>query len=170
MVIDADGLNNLAQLSDFGNDIKGPVILTPHPGELRRLATAMSIHDDATTNAQRIEIAEELARRVGCIVVLKGAITVITDGQQSFEHGAPNPAMATGGTGDVLTGIIASLVAQFWNRSADSSPDLLTLARLAVQLHADAGARWAHKHGNAGMLATDLCDLLPQCMNEMRQP
>src|SRR5262249_9754373 len=126
MVVDADGLNALAQkpLRDFG-----PRILTPHPGEMARLA-GKSV---AEVQAGRIGLARAFARERGVYLVLKGNGTVIAapDGR-AWINPTGSPAMASGGTGDVLTGMIAGLVAQF--------PDQLEPALLAaVYLHGRAG-------------------------------
>lgn len=108
MVIDADGLNLLA--GDVGRlaTRKAPTILTPHPGEMARL-TGLSV--DAIQSDRRVAAAE-FARKHKVIVLLKGPGTVVTDGEREYINGTGNAGLATGGSGDVLTGIIASLVGQ----------------------------------------------------------
>lgn len=171
IIIDADGLNNLAALEDFSSDIRGPVILTPHPGEFERLAHALGWTSDLATpssDEQRQEAAVRLAQRLGCIVVLKGARTVVTDGHRSWTCDSSNAALATAGTGDVLTGVIAGVTSQFFKPqrgnvtpSQQSGLDLMSCAQWGVALHAVAGELWRQQHGDAGLLADDLIDLLP---------
>lgn len=175
VVLDADGLNNLAAVSGFGQDIKGPTILTPHPGEFARLAAALGMDVDATADDRRAAAAELLAQRLGCVVILKGAGTVVSDGARTWTAPFHEPALATGGTGDVLTGVTASLVAQFFRPHLGSIPpsrfgalDLYETARWAVILHGLAAARWAERHGHAGLLASELPDLIPDVLRDIR--
>lgn len=175
VVLDADGLNNLAELPDFSADLRAPLIITPHPGEFARLAKVLAI-DDATGNeSQRIDAAIAMAQRLGCVVVLKGSSTIVTDGQRSWSASLPNAALATAGTGDVLTGTIASAVAQWWkphvgkiNPNQLGGLDLFDVARWGVALHSLAGQRWASAHGSAGLLATELADELPEVLHTLR--
>ena len=109
LVIDADGLNALAGQTDLLADLQRPVILTPHPGEFARLAGK----DVAAVQADRVEQAAALASvSEPLVVVLKGAGTVVTEGRRYYVNTTGNPGMATGGTGDVLTGVIAALIGQ----------------------------------------------------------
>ncbi|MCI0675899.1 MAG: NAD(P)H-hydrate dehydratase, partial [Phycisphaerales bacterium] len=162
-----DGLNALAAMRDFHRDLRGQVILTPHPGEHGRLAKALGMKADPVDQTKREAAARELAQRLGCVVVLKGHRTVISDGQESFVNETGNVALASGGTGDVLTGVIAGFVAQFF-RGAQSKLSLLECARLAVCVHGLAADHWAQRHGNAGMLATDLLAGIPDAMKHVR--
>lgn len=153
MVIDADGLNALDR-----KDLRGraPRILTPHPGEMSRL-TGKTV---AEVQADRIGLARGFAQERGVHLVLKGNRSVIAapDGRV-WINPTGSPAMATGGTGDVLTGLIAGLVAQF--------PDQLEAALLAaVYLHGRAGELGAAKLGEKALIATDLFDYLPEAMRE----
>src|SRR4051794_36985682 len=108
LVLDADGLNACATVDEpFGRQ-RGPVIITPHPGEFARL-TGLSVGD---VQKRRRETAVEFARKHRVIVLLKGHGTVVTDGQQIFVNTTGNPGMATAGAGDVLTGLIAALLGQ----------------------------------------------------------
>lgn len=178
VVVDADGLTNLAAVPDFGPDIKAPLILTPHPGEYQRLAGALSIQVEyAGDDQSRRDCALALAQRLGCVVVLKGAHTVVTDGIRHWVSGYASSTLATAGTGDVLTGIAASLAAQYfkphWGRSKPeqrAGRDLFDLAVWAVRIHAGCAAVWAdaHDHARAGMLATDLVDLIPAAMSRLK--
>ncbi len=179
MVIDADALNALAQVADFHRDLRAQAVLTPHPGEYRRLAEALAIKADPVDPAARPDAAQQLAQRLGCVIVLKGAATIVSDGINSWTNPTGNVALATAGTGDVLTGLIGGLVAQFFEgktsdtprRSASRPPGTLTLfdcARLGVYLHGLAADRWAARCGDAGLLATELLDEIPQSLAQMR--
>jgi ADP-dependent NAD(P)H-hydrate dehydratase len=179
MVIDADALNCLARLPEFHRDLRCSAILTPHPGEFARLAEMLGFETDPVDPKKRAAAAEELARRLGCIVVLKGQRTIITDGVNTHENQTGNVALATAGTGDVLTGMLAGFVAQFFkpNLGATSRQitaqqqgglSLLDCARLAVHLHGLAADCWSGKHGSAGMTALDLLDHIPDALNTLR--
>ena len=158
VVVDADALNALAhdQVNSKVLDAPaGPRILTPHPGEFSRLTGAQAGPDQV----DRIEKAGELARRDSSgqtIVVLKGHRTVVSDGTRYAVNDTGNPGMATGGTGDCLTGIIAAFLAQ------DMEP--WDAARLGVHLHGVAGDAAAAKVGETSLIATDLIDALPEAM------
>lgn len=180
LVLDADGINALAQVSDFQADLRAPLVLTPHPGEYRRLAERLGISADPIDPAQRPEAAMQLAQRLGCVVVLKGHRTVISDGVTAFINETGGAALGTAGTGDVLTGMIASLIAQHSKPALGSGArqitphqqgglSLLDCARLAVHLHGMAGDLWTSKHGEAGLLASDLIELIPACLNQLRR-
>ncbi|TVQ51640.1 MAG: NAD(P)H-hydrate dehydratase [Phycisphaerales bacterium] len=180
LVLDADAINALAALSDFPRDFLAPAILTPHPGEYERLAQALDLPHDPKDPAQREAAAAALAGRLGCVVVLKGQHTVISDGINTFVNQTGNVSLATAGTGDVLTGIVAGFVAQFFrpNLGAGSRQitadqqgglSLVDCARFAVELHGRAADAWAEKHGRAGMLATDLLEELPVQMRTMQE-
>ncbi len=167
-VIDADALTCLARIRDLFRDFRARAVLTPHPGEFQRLAAALKITASPTDPAQRPAAAAALAQRLGCIVVLKGSGTVVSSGLETWvcEHG--HPCMGTAGTGDVLSGIIASLAAQF-SRVGDSPLSLYNVARIAVLAHALAGERWAQRAGaSAGMLASELADQLPPVLESLR--
>lgn len=175
IVLDADGLNNLAQVREFASDLRAPLVMTPHPGELRRLVAALAMPElsNDPSQGEHQDAAVQLAARLGCVVVLKSATTIITDGVNVHTHRAPNPVLATGGTGDVLTGMIASLIAQYWSDSSESrctehELSLVDLARWAVYIHAQAAQRWADQHGSGGMFAIELCDQIPLIMNQIR--
>jgi hydroxyethylthiazole kinase-like uncharacterized protein yjeF len=169
LVIDADGLNALAACRDFARDLRGHAILTPHPGEYRRLAAAVSVEVDPVDPRTRPQAAEMLAQRLGCVVVLKGHRTVISDGIETVLNETGNVTLATAGTGDVLTGMIAGLVAQ--DAAAAGRAEglgLASCARLAVHLHGAAADRWAARHGDAGLLAADLLDEIPHVLQAHR--
>ncbi len=179
LVVDADALNALAAVAEFHRDFRAPAVLTPHPGEYRRLAAALGLDGDPVDPARRPAAAEQLAQRLGCVVVLKGAATIVTDGVQTWSNPSGNVALATAGTGDVLTGVIAGLIGQFFKRHAGASSSPITplpqgdlslydCARLGVYVHGLAADRWAQRHGQAGLLATDLLTELPGTIAELR--
>ena len=150
-VIDADGLNNLAAVDKWWRRALGPLVLTPHPGEMRRLLDGAGL---AVELSNRSECATSLARRTGAVVVLKGAGTVVADGDRALVNRTGNPGMATAGSGDVLTGLIAALVGQ------GMSP--FDAAMLGVYVHGLAGDLAAEELGEASLMATDLIDFLPE--------
>jgi NAD(P)H-hydrate epimerase len=185
VVVDADALNALAETPQVTRDFRAAALLTPHPGEFRRLARGLGVRDDLGLDGSRAGAAEQLARRLGCIVVLKGAGTVVTDGSRTWVNPSGHPCLATGGTGDVLTGLIASLVAQFVGpmatgpsptavgpgapRAGGRGLDLYDAARVGVYVHGLAGERWARDHGaSGGLLATDLPALIPAIVEGLR--
>src|SRR5690606_13385726 len=140
MVVDADGLNALAKMGASRAAPAGPRVLTPHAGEFARLSG--SPLDDPNDPDQRRDRAAELARNLGgeqSVVLLKGAHTVITDGQRYDVNATGKPGMATGGTGDVLTGVITALLAQ--------GLGAFDAARLAAHAHGVAGDLAAAKLG-----------------------
>lgn len=148
MVVDADALNALSRRPAALEHAAGPRVLTPHPGEFGRL-----IGRNEIPIAQRENLARVFAKRTGAILVLKGHRTVITDGRQLALNETGNPGMATGGTGDVLTGIITALVCQ------KLSP--YDAARLGAHVHGLAGDLAASELGEVGMIASDLIEYLP---------
>jgi hydroxyethylthiazole kinase-like uncharacterized protein yjeF len=182
MVLDADALNALAAVPRFDADLRAPMILTPHPGEFDRLAASLGIEADPRDPARRPEAARRLAGRLGCVVALKGAGTVVSDGLSHWINDSGGPVLATGGTGDVLAGLIGGLVAQHaeaaaWGASGDAnrrSLDLADLTRIAVRTHGLAADAWASEHGGpqraAGMRPEELVDRLPAVLAELRGP
>ena len=167
-VIDADGLNAIAagvlanrKLPDLSR-----CVVTPHPGEYDRLAEAVRLREDPRDPRARESAAYSLAGKLGCTVVLKGSGTVVSDGHRVWVCDRGSPALAAGGTGDVLAGIIGSIIAQ--TRDAEGF-DLLLAACVAVQAHAIAGEQWAEsRKGDGGLIASELTELLPGVMNSLR--
>ncbi len=181
VVLDADGLNALASLVDYPKEIRASCVLTPHPGEYRRLAEPLGISLDPTDETQRPEACAELARRLGVVVVLKGKGSVVSDGLRAWVCTRGSPALATGGTGDVLSGVLGGLIAQYvapgpaaiggvtMPRPPERPLDLYDAARVAVEAHAIAGERWGTAHGaSAGLLASELADGVPGVLEGMR--
>lgn len=156
MVVDADGLNALAAArarNPRALDAAGPRVLTPHPGESARLFGASAGHS-ATDRAQHVAQLCKLDCNSRTVVLLKGHETVIGDGQRYVVNRTGNPGMATGGTGDCLTGVVAALLAQ--------GLDAWDAARLAAHVHGLAGDLAAAKLGQTSLVASDLVDFLPQ--------
>ncbi len=149
LVIDADGLNSLARQPKILEQPGGPRILTPHPGEFGRLASAAGIPGLA-----QVGQAAQFAARYKCVVVLKGHRALITDGDHNELNETGNPGMATGGTGDVLTGIIAALLAQGLAPHA--------AAQLGCHVHGYAGDLAAEELGQVSLIASDLLKYLPR--------
>ncbi|MFN9915104.1 MAG: NAD(P)H-hydrate dehydratase [Pirellulaceae bacterium] len=147
-ILDADALNALAAISWRQVQPRGPRVLTPHPGEWSRLSGA-----PAADRAMQRQRAIEIAREAGVVVVLKGHRTLVTDGDQCYENTTGNPSMATGGNGDVLTGILAGLACQHL------SP--FDAAVLAVYLHGLSGDIAHRILGTPSTLPEDLLDHLP---------
>jgi NAD(P)H-hydrate epimerase len=164
VVLDADALNALAAAPDFARDFRCRAIVTPHPGEYARLARALALEEDPVAPERRVHAAERLAQRLGCVVVLKGHGTVVTDGAVTWVCRRGNDALAVGGSGDVLTGAVAGLVAQH-----HAEIGLHACACLAVEAHAGAGERWVARHGGtAGMLAEELAAEIPAVLADLR--
>ncbi len=168
MIFDADGLNALAaqQTANPHENIlavhAGPRIITPHPGEFARLAPQL-VHKhnvlDDPTEENRVAAATELAAQADIVVVLKGHQTVIADRARHALNHTGNPSMATGGTGDVLTGILAALVGQHM--------EPFDAARLGVHIHGRAGDLAAAELGQVSLIASDLLRFLPQPFKAM---
>lgn len=166
VVVDADGLNALAEIPELGRDFRAAAVLTPHPGEYARLAASLGLAEETLPEAR----AGALARRLGCVVVLKGAATAVSDGHRAWVHDQPNPALGTAGTGDVLAGLLGGLVAQHARATGGAGGvPLFDLARAAVLAHAEAGARWSEaRHARGGLLATDLLEQIPATVESLR--
>ena len=148
VVLDADGINVLAAHKDILRGRTNPTILTPHAGEFARLG--------GDAGKDRIAAAEIISRELGCIVLLKGRNTVITDGKTTYINPTGNPGMAVGGSGDVLSGIITALLGQ------GISP--LEAAACGAWLHGAAGDLCASEIGQYGMLPTDMLNVLPRLL------
>lgn len=159
-VVDADGLNNLAQLGTRIGAATSPLVLTPHPGEFRRLAAAAGLAFDPTDPAQRPQAAQALAKRYNAVVVLKGQHTVISDARSLYINSTGNPSLATAGSGDVLTGVIASFMAQ--------GMEAFDASVLGVYIHGLAADLWAAQHGPCGLTARDLALLIPDALQRHR--
>jgi ADP-dependent NAD(P)H-hydrate dehydratase len=158
LVLDADGLNTLQGHLDSLAGRTAPTVLTPHPGEFARLLGV----EIAAVQAQRVELAARFATGHGVILVLKGHRTVVTDGRRVYRNATGNPGMATGGTGDVLTGLIAALLAQ--------GLEPFAAAQLGVYLHGLAGDLARDEVGEVSLIATDLLEYLPRAFRRHAGP
>jgi NAD(P)H-hydrate epimerase len=158
LVLDADALNALAQIPHWWQKLSHDAILTPHPGEMARMA-GVSVDE---VQQQRLEITRKLAIEWRKVVVLKGAYTVVaaSDGRARISQVA-NPGLASAGTGDVLSGVIAGLAAQ--------GLSLFDAAACGVYLHGQAGEMVRQEMGDAGMLAGDLLPVLPKVIMGLKQ-
>lgn len=154
-VLDADALNNLAGQTDVLAKLRRPVVLTPHPGEFARLTgrTTEEIQGDRETHALA------LAQTPHLVVVLKGSETIVTDGRRIYVNTTGNPGMATGGSGDALTGVIAALIAQ--------EMDPFDAACLGVYAHGLAGDIARDGNGEVGMIAGDIVDSLADAFHHL---
>ncbi len=154
LVIDADGLNNLSALEHWWSLLPANTVITPHPGEMGRLCGGIKVSGG---NIDRLELVHQKAREWGVTLVLKGACTIIAeaDGHARLNYSA-NPALATAGTGDVLGGIIAGLLAQ------GLSP--FDAASGGVYLHTAASMLVSQEIGEAGLLARDLLPQIPRAI------
>ena len=155
MVIDADGLNHLAGRGSVVRQARGERVLTPHPGEMARLCGVSRSAVERT----RAEVAKRMARAWRCVIVLKGHRTVVCDATgHRYTNATGNPGMATGGTGDLLTGMIASLIGQGWPP--------FEAACTGVYLHGLAGDLAAHDVGDVGLIASDLVARIPLAIRQ----
>ena len=167
MVVDADGLNALAEgpeprrpaeKTNAPGAARAKRIVTPHPGEMARLA---GLNSGAEVQKNRLEVAAEFALKTNAVVVLKGHGTVVTDGERYSVNPTGNPGMATGGTGDVLTGVIAALLGQ--------GLEAFEAAQLGVYVHGLAGDLAAERLGETSLIAGDLLDELPKAFLRLRK-
>lgn len=183
MVIDADGINALSEASVGGQGAteifkkaQAPIILTPHPGEMARLLKSRESETNSpfakggqgaiiynlrkVVEEDRINIAMNFAKETGTCLILKGAPTVIAGPQgKAFINPTGNPGMATAGTGDVLTGMVASFLAQ--------GLDPLSAAVLGVYMHGLAGDLAAERMGMPSLIASDIIGSLPEAFREL---
>ena len=162
LVIDADGLNNLSSVESWPSKRKCPIILTPHPGEFSRLFPQYD-RDRSAEQGYRREVAITAATDwlAECpdhplVLVLKGEGTVVTDSVRTFVNPTGNPGMATGGSGDLLAGLLAAILCQCADPYEGSA--------MAVWLHGMAGDLAAEEMTEQSMIASDLADYLPKAM------
>ena len=158
MVIDADGLNALSDKVEVLHKIKRQAVLTPHPGEMSHLAgldSAKDVQKDRLNTASQFvqSIQKKLNNERKLTLVLKGDKTIVADSGKVYINRTGNPGMATAGTGDVLTGIIVSLIGQGY--------DVFDASQLGVYIHGLAGDIVANKKGELSMIASDIIEYLP---------
>jgi ADP-dependent NAD(P)H-hydrate dehydratase len=152
LVLDADGLNALAGQTNILTGRSAATVLTPHPGEFARLLGRKVSGDPA----ERRELAARFAADHGAVLLLKGHGTVVTDGRRVYVNTTGNPGLATGGSGDVLTGLIAALLGQ--------RLDPFAAAQLGAHVHGLAGDLARDDLGEASLIATDLIAYLPRAL------
>lgn len=155
-VLDADAINVMSQIEWSNLLAGGPLVLTPHPGEFARLSGVESKH-----RSLQVEAAQGLAQRHSMVIVLKGGPTIVVSADQTWTNSTGNPGMATAGSGDVLTGVITSLLGQGlcdWDA-----------ARLGVWIHGRAGDLVAAAVGQAGLTAPAISSAIPQVVDEVTQ-
>jgi hydroxyethylthiazole kinase-like uncharacterized protein yjeF len=148
MVVDADALNYLASLKSWPKSFKAHAVLTPHPGEMKRLAKLFGEDIVPSDQPGRIQIALRAAKTFGQIIVLKGHETVVTDAQSLYINHTGDSSLSKAGAGDVLSGILASLIGQ--------KMPLFDAACAAVHLHGRAGEMAGRKLGRRSVLARDV--------------
>ena len=153
IVFDADGLNNLTTLAGAA----GPRILTPHPGEFKRLLRKLG-RDGVVERELQEQQARELASEFDLTILLKGHESLVTDGTESHYNSTGNPGMATAGSGDVLTGVVAALLSQQF--------DVLNAALMGAYLHGLAGDLAVRDTGQISLIATDLIEYLPAAFQQ----
>ena len=156
-VLDADGLNNLVGQVDLLERITRPVVITPHPGEFARLVGKPTAEVMADRPAQAAALA---SRSPHLTVVLKGEGTVVTDGTRCYVNSSGNPGMATGGSGDVLTGVIPALIGQ--------GLPAFEAAVLGTYVHGLAGDLAKDNDGEVGMIAGDIVDALADAFDHLQ--
>ncbi|MDO4485303.1 MAG: NAD(P)H-hydrate dehydratase [Bacillota bacterium] len=161
VVIDADGINNICRYGDAVRNISesgASVILTPHPGEADRLLDSMG--EDSVSRLGRRKAAEIISRKTGAYVLLKGAGTVVSyEGEGTYINTTGNPGMATGGSGDVLTGVIAAIAA--------SGIRAFDAVRTGAFIHGLAGDIAAEKAGQWGMTSVEIEEALPAAFKKI---
>jgi len=157
VVLDADALNHLSQITNWWEYLEGSVILTPHPGEMSRLMnkTTEYIQD------HRTEVSVQASKLWNTTLILKGAFSLVASpGGLIAISPFANPGLASGGTGDILAGIAGALLAQ--------GIDEFDAAKCAVYLHGAAGEELRHEMGDTGTIASDLLSVLPRVTQALR--
>jgi ADP-dependent NAD(P)H-hydrate dehydratase len=169
MVIDADALNLLAAGNRWPGNFKATAVLTPHPGEMKRLSKLLAANDPAlrgrlglnavpSDDQSRIDLATRAARSFGQLIVLKGHRTIVAEGEKFYVNRTGDSSLSKAGTGDVLSGIIGTLLAQGMERFG--------AACAGVWIHGRAGELAGQKLGRRSVLARDVTDALPAAIRE----
>jgi NAD(P)H-hydrate epimerase len=153
MVVDADALNMIAKETNWPAWFKATAVLTPHPGEMKRLAKLIGRDEVPSDDAGRIDIATTAAKSFGQVVLLKGSRTVVTDGDRVYINQTGDSSLSKAGTGDVLSGMIGCLLGQ--------KMDPFDAACCAAHLHGLAGEIAGEKLGLRSVLAHDVIDAIP---------
>ena len=158
LILDADGLNAMQDHVELLRDRRQPTVLTPHPGEMQRLG---GFESPAEVQKNRTKVAVDFASENSVWLVLKGQGTVVTDGKRVYINPTGNPGMATGGSGDVLSGLLAGLTCQ--------DMEGFGAACLAVFVHGLAGDLAARGKGELSMIPEDLLDYVPEALGIIRK-
>ena len=157
-VVDADGLNLIAAVGHWPDWFRAAAVLTPHPGEMKRLAKLIGRDSVPSDEPGRIDIAAAAATAFGQVVALKGSGTVVTDGARVYVNPTGDSSLSKAGTGDVLTGVIASLIGQGLDR--------FDAACCGTYLHGRAGEIAGQRLGRRCVLSEDVVNALPQAVGE----
>ena len=158
IVVDADGLNMLAAGKRWPKTFKARAVLTPHPGEMKRLGKLLGVDSVPTDDDGRIELATKAAKAFGQVIVLKGERTVVADGERVYVNHTGDSSLSKAGTGDVLSGMIGTLLAQ--------KMEPFDAACAGVHLHGRAGEIAGEDFGRRSALAMDVIDGFPQAIEE----
>ena len=158
MVIDADGLNLLSDLKRWPKEFKARAVLTPHPGEMAGLGKLIGRKDVPKDDKGREAIATEAAKAFGQVVVLKGERTVVADGRRVYVNTTGDSSLSKAGAGDVLCGLVATLLAQ------EMGP--FDAACIGVHLHGRAGELAGEKLGRRSVFARDVIESIPAAIAE----
>lgn len=155
MVLDADALNAVSEDIDILKKIETRYVITPHPGEMSRLIKRKTDY----IKKNRLSVAKQFSNHYNAVVVLKGSGTVVTERKRHYINKTGNPGMATAGSGDVLTGVIAGFLAQ------GLGP--FDAAKLAVYVHGLAGDLAAKERGEIGLIAGDILEKIPEAIKSV---
>ena len=158
LLIDGDGLNNLSRLPGWPGKRKADLVLTPHPGEMKRLWSGLFREE---MPQDRRQTATQVAQATQAVTILKGAGTIVTDGHRVYINTTGNPGMGTAGAGDVLTGVMAALMGQGLSN--------FDATVLGVYIHGLAGDIAAARLGQVSLIATDIIDSLPEAFKRTGQ-
>lgn len=158
VVLDAGAINAVAFEPEIWVGTNKSTIMTPHLKEFERLAEGFGLDTDKNP----IEQADILAKKLGTVIALKSSDTYLTDGKRHFIFDKPNPALAAAGSGDVLAGIIAGFVTQYYPKHLS----LFDCALAGVAVHNQAGQLWSGRHGDRGLLIRELVDLVQAAIQE----
>jgi NAD(P)H-hydrate epimerase len=158
MVVDAGGLNILASMKKWPGYFRAKAVLTPHPGEMKRLGKLIGRSEVPSDDDGRIDIATAAAKAFGQVIVLKGHRTVVTDGERVYVNRTGDSSLSKAGAGDVLSGMIGSLLGQDMDR--------FDAACAGVYLHGKAGELAGKKLGRRCVLARDVIDAIPKAMEQ----
>ncbi|MBV8780284.1 MAG: NAD(P)H-hydrate dehydratase [Phycisphaerae bacterium] len=161
MVIDADGLNMLAAGRRWPKTFKARAVLTPHPGEMKRLGKSLGIDSIPTDDDGRIDVATRASKSFGQVIVLKGDRTVVADGDRVYLNHTGDSSLSKAGSGDLLSGMIGTFLAQ--------KMELFDAACAAVHLHGRAGEIAGEEWGRRCVLAMDVIDALPDALMEYEE-